>query len=1145
MGVYWATGAILLPYLVLAWFLGIWLHLQGSNLWILRGGLALLGLIAAAAFFFFYRKAKAEDEPPSEEPEEEDSDTQDVDILVHDAVRKLRGSALGRSASLGKLPLVFVLGESASAKTHTVVNSSLDPELLAGHVYQDNQILPTATANFWYTKSAVFADLAGGVLRENKKFARLIRLLQPGRVSSAMQSGRQAPRAVIVCFDCGRFLEERASESVTAAARQLHSRLQQISQLLGISFPVYVVFTKVDRIPFFPEYVRNFSKDEGNTVLGATLPVRPAHSGGVYADEETRRLEKAFDELFYSLADRRIELLGREHEAEKRPLVYEFPRELKKIRKLLVNFLVDLARPSQLQVNPFLRGFYFSGVRPIVIDDVAAATPNEYVPPAEADAGATRIFSAGQVRGPQAVAQRVVGSRKVPQWLFLSQFFNGVLLKDQVAFRASGFSTRVSFLRRTALAGLALLGLVCVVFLFVSFLENRALENEVMSAAREVPALHLTGGQLASASDLQHLDRLRSVVARLSSYETDGPPWHMRWGLYVGDVLYPEARRVYFQHFREMLFQQTQGNIIEALRALPNEPAANTPNDAYEKSYGELKAYLITTGIPDKSTVDFLSPVLLSHWTNGHDVDPERADLAHKQFDFYSSELPKKDPFSIPGDGHLITQAREYLNHFQGIERIYRALITEADKHAPSVSFNEQFKDTASVVVSNYKVRGAFTQAGADFMKEALRQPNRYVGGETWVVGPIADKLDQATLEQKLADRYTQDYVGEWRNVLERAEVRNYASLSDAETKLEKLTSPTSPLLQFLAFVSQNTNVDISSIRDVFQPAATVVPPTPPDKYRSPSNDEYISALSNLQIAINTLQKSPTTDASATKPLFDAAADGRKAVSKYQGKFHVDQDTKAPVHESVPRLLLKPIDDAEALAGRASTEAVNGAGKGFCKQFTSLLGKFPFNPHGTEELTVAQMNEVLAPKTGALWTFYSSTLSSMIVPQGPVYVPAPNAKVSSRFMDFFRRAASLSDTLYPGGSATPRFAYTVSPLPSNVEVALKIGAETLAQSNPAKNFAWTGNGNEDIDVVTKNGESLGVGETGTWAIFHFVDNALGTWPDLEWVLQTNGRPQKLPDGRIKSFKYHFQVNGFNPLKVGELSRLQCVSQVLP
>ena len=56
--VYLATGAALLVYLILSWFLGTWLHLRGSDLWILRGGLAFLGLIAAGSFLWFYHRAK-------------------------------------------------------------------------------------------------------------------------------------------------------------------------------------------------------------------------------------------------------------------------------------------------------------------------------------------------------------------------------------------------------------------------------------------------------------------------------------------------------------------------------------------------------------------------------------------------------------------------------------------------------------------------------------------------------------------------------------------------------------------------------------------------------------------------------------------------------------------------------------------------------------------------------------------------------------------------------------------------------------------------------------------------------------------------------------------------------------------------------
>lgn len=1138
MGVYWATAAILLPYLVLAWFVGTWLHLQGSNLWILRGGLTFLGVLAAGVFFFFYRKVNADAEAPAEDLGNGD-DVRDVDNLVHDAVRKLRDSSLGHGASLGKLPVVLLLGEPDSAKTHAIINSGLDPELLAGHVYQDNQILPTQSVNLWYTRQAIFADLAGGLIRENKKWGRLLRLLRPGRVSSAFRHGHQAPRAAVVCFDCARFLEAGASETVTATARQVGTRLQQISQQLGVSLPVYVLFTKIDRLSFFSEYVRNFNKEEANNVLGATLPVRPAHSAGVYADEETRRLEKTFDELFYSLADRRMDLLVREHDFDTRGKLYEFPRELKKTRKLLVSFLVDMARPSQLQVNPFLRGFYFSGVRPIVIDDVVAATPHEFVPPNEPDAGATRIFSAGQFRSPQLPVQRAASSRKVPQWVFLSQFFNGVLLKDQVAFRASGFSTRVSGVRRFILALGTFLGLACIVFFSISFIENRALENELTIAAREVPALQLSGGQLASSSDLQHLERLRVMVARLRSYQENGPPWHMRWGLYVGDVLFPEARRAYFRRFDELLFRQAQGNVVGALRSLKDKPGSD---DTYDKPYGELKAYLITTSNPDKSTVDFLSPVLLSHWTNSRSVDPDRSDLADKQFDFYSNELPKGNPFSAQNDIHLIARTRNYLGQFQEIERFYRPLLVEADKHGAPGSFNEQFNESAGTVVSNYRVRGAFTPPGAAFMKDALHQPNRYLTGESWVLGPIAQQLDPATLEQKLTDRYVQDYLSEWRNVLQKTQIRNYSTLADADAKLGKLTSPTSPLLEFFWFVSQNTNVDNQAIKDTFQPSMTVVPPGPPDKYRLPNNEGYIAALSGLQAAISTMENSQSiTDPNSTKPALDAVGEARKAVIKLAGSFRVDP--AGSVEKSVQQLLEQPITYAENLVVGTPKEKLNLAGAQFCTRFSKLSTKFPFNPSAAEELSVAQLNEMLAPNTGALWTFYSSTLAQLLVKQGSRYVAAPGATpVSEPFLEFFTRAAALSDVLYPNGSPTPHFAFALKPLPSNLEsFVLKIGNDTLASSEPAKTFYWTGAG-ENVEVSSKSGDPVET-DPGVWGVFRFMMSARWTGPDLEWISQSNGRNVILPNGKVKSFRYQLQVNGFNPLRPNELSGLRCVKQV--
>jgi hypothetical protein len=64
---------------------------------------------------------------------------------------------------------------------------------------------------------------------------------------------------------------------------------------------------------------------------------------------------------------------ARERRADKLgAAIYELPREFRKLRNAAVRLLVDLGRPSQLRVNPFLRGFYFSGVRPVVVNGIGA-----------------------------------------------------------------------------------------------------------------------------------------------------------------------------------------------------------------------------------------------------------------------------------------------------------------------------------------------------------------------------------------------------------------------------------------------------------------------------------------------------------------------------------------------------------------------------------------------------------------------------------------------------------------------------------------------------------------------------------------------------------------------------------------------------
>ncbi len=418
MNVYWATALVFLIYLVADWFVGSFLHLEGSDLWILRGVLALIGLAGAVVFLWFYSRISRQKLSMGSAAAGASAGSIDAEIatVLREAEARLRSSNLGRGARLGKLPAVFLMGDSATAKTSTLVHSGFDTELLAGQVYEDKNIVPTRSANVWYARNTVFIE-ANSKWAETGVWPRLLRHVQPGIIDS-VRTGH-APRAAVVCFSCEAFFQAGVADALEATVRRIRGRLEEVARTLGISFPVYVLFTKADRIPFFAEFTRNLSNEEAAQALGVTLPVRQSQNIGVFAEQETERLNVAFNNLVLSLADKRRDLLAREHDSQKLGGIYEFPRELRKIRSTIVQLLVDLCKPSQLRAAPFLRGFYFSGVRAVIVNEVARpAAEVQPVPKPEFDpqANATVMFNAGQgqVKAGPIPQPRIVSPRKVP-----------------------------------------------------------------------------------------------------------------------------------------------------------------------------------------------------------------------------------------------------------------------------------------------------------------------------------------------------------------------------------------------------------------------------------------------------------------------------------------------------------------------------------------------------------------------------------------------------------------------------------------------------------------------------------------------------------------------------------------------------------
>jgi type VI secretion system protein ImpL len=1133
---------ILVVSIVLAWLVGPLLGLAGTALLVLRILLVLLGAAAAGIFLFFYFRDKRRDAATKNI-----TGGNDMDTLLRDAEKHLAAAQRGGARTLDTLPLLYILGDANSAKTTAVLKSGFDPELLAGQVYRDQDVVATPVVNIWFAHESVFIEAGDAIRKAPALWSKLIRKTRPKASRAAM--GKQAPvRAAVVCVSVEQFLGATAADSVVAAARTTNQMLRELAQQLGTEIPVYVILTKLDRMPHFTEYVRNLTTDEASQPFGMPFS-RNAVSSGLYAEKATTEVTAALDRILFALSEYRLELLNRENDQNNVDPVYEFPREMRKLRNNLASYLVELARPSHLNANPYLRGFYCTGVRAHMVEQMVAAAAQQ--PQSQpAGAGATRMFTVESMKAVTAPAAPQSVTRKTAQWCFLPRIFPNVILQDRSALAVTSNSQRTHLFRRIVLGSVSALLLLFLIFLTVSWSNNSRLERSVIAAANAIPATSVPNGVLAPTQYLQPLDQLRASLVQLEDYQKNGAPLMYRWGLYHGNSVLEGARRIYFDRFRRLLLTNTQANLIAYLNGLPTTPAAGAD---YTATYNPLKAYLITTSNPDKSTVEFLSPVLMQYWENGKIPETEeQKDLASRQFEYYSGELAQSSPYNINPDTLAVTKARAYLSNFGGFERIYQSMLTAAGKVAPAIDFNKNYPGSNTTVVDSHIVAGAFTRAGFTFMQDAIKHPERYYNGEVWVLGNQAQSsLDLASVTQQLATRYVTDYETEWRTFLHSAAVVHYRGLADAGGKLQILSNPSSTLLELFFTASHNTAVANPDISKEFQPTQAIVLPDTPDRLIGQGNQGYITGLLGLQTAVAQVAQSPNpNDPAAAQPVIAASASAHQAASQAAQAFNLDP--QGHVDQTVLALMQAPITSVDEVLRGAAPAAANSGGAGLCGQFGPVMAKFPFSPSSQVDASPAEVGALLQPGSGALWQFYDAKLKTVLQQAGSTYVPTPGApvKVTPAFLHFFNKAAALSSVLYPAnGAAGLNFNVHILKSPGIQTVAFVVDSQRLAGSDVSRQFTWSFATAQQVQIIATYGtNSLPLPFSGSWGLFHFVNQGKveqsgAAIERLAYPLEIANTPIKAADGT--PLVMHIELSGQNVglLAPGAFSDMKCVSTV--
>lgn len=1079
---------------------------QPADRWILRGGLWLLGTVAAL-LLWFWRMPPAR-AAAAAEPEKGD----EIDVLLSAARSRLAAAREGAAARFAENPILLVAGTGASAKTTMITRSGLEPELLAGEVYRGDAVVPTPAVNVWFAQGNIIVEAAGRLAGEAGRWGRLIREIRPNRLKAMLPGGKQAPRAVVICFGCDELLKPGASEAVPAAAHKLRARLAEASQQLGIRLPVYVLFTKADRLPYFEDFVRNFTTDEAREVLGVTLTVPQQGAVGSYAERESGRIAAAFGTLFRGLALRRLEVLPRETRDDVRAGAYEFPREFRKVTDLATQFLLDLCRPSQLGVSPFLRGFYFTGVRAVYVHDVGAAPPQPGPSSSASAMDATAVFDPRLLQQQAAPAPtRAAGSRKVPEWVFHERVFRDVILKDDIARGITAGGTRVNLLRRSAFAAATAALVVLTIGFTWSFFANRGLLRDTRAAVEGARGL-ASVTPLPDLATLQGLDGLRARSERLNRQAREGHRFSLGWGLYAGDAIQPAVRQLYFQRFGQLQWNRTIQALNDSLGGLQPTPTAA---DAYEPTFDALKAYIVMSTRPDQSTREFLAPVLMRFWTGGAPVEEDRAALAAAQFGFYADELPWGNPYQLAVNDQLVARTQGYLCGFSGSDQFYRMLLGQAAAASAPVRWSD------ATVRNDMVVPAEFTRAGWEQAQSMLGDVQALFERESWVVGECTvEPAQRAQLEQTLRARYDADYIAHWIRFLQAGRVAGYASLEDAASKLAMLSTNQSPLIRMLGVVADNTAVDTMLVGRAFLPVHQVVPANA--TALTDAAGRYLTGLTGLQAAV--AQVASAAGPMRTQAMLAAGPSVQQVKAEVSGlarAFSTEGEARV-VGAAVSTLLQSPVTSVESMMGAVPAQEANAKGQAFCGPFDQVLGKYPFNPRSATEAGLDEIINVFQPGQGALWSFYETDLQELLMRQGTRFVARAGSspQADRGFVDFFNRAAEISRALFDDSGDGPAVVFLLrpqtSPQVSEVSVSLDGQSGRFTQTQAAaRTFEWRGSGSTGASIAVRVGDAdvqVARVDPGPWAVFRLFQQASkferqGSGWLVEW--QVPGRPLTL------------------------------------
>jgi type VI secretion system protein ImpL len=1115
-------------------------------------------------------------DPKKEENEAIAREVTEMRSKLSEALKQLRKTKAGRR-SLGDLPWYVIIGPPGAGKTTAIVNSGLSFPLAEefGRAAIGG-VGGTRNCDWWFTENAVMIDTAGRYTTQesdqsadNAGWLGFLGLVKKNRP-------RQPINGAIVAISLS---DLSLTDEVTQKghARAIRRRLQELREKLEVRFPVYVLFTKADLIAGFTEFFDDLGKEEREQVWGFTLPLDNA-KGDV---SPVAAFDTEFAALLAQLNAQSLEKMQAETDHHRRSLIAGFPSQVASLRGVAQSFLAELFQDSKFEDRHMLRGVYFTS-------GTQEGTPIDRLMMSMA-----RTFGIGR--------QAIGSGRGTGRSFFLTRLFEGVMFPESGLVAANDrVERRYRWAKRGAIAATIIFAGTMGALWLRSFVANESLLAQVetdlqtyQTASAAIPGNPVGDTDLPGI--VPALNTLRDVPVnpvpvRVNPDLPDprDPPSSYEWGLYQGEILANQTGQAYRAALNQHLLPRLLLRLESQIQGSMQEP---------ELLYEALKVYLML-GLEGPMDANIVRQWMELDWTFAYPGE-DRAQLRNDLL-FHLDAMLSEPMVKISLNGPLVQQAQGILSELPLAERVYRGII-----NSPAALALEDWRLTdvggpavARVLVRssgkplNEGIEGIFTRKGFNdvFLGEAVGVATR-VQNESWVLGESGDALQSeaalAALSRDVLDLYYNDFIANYDRMLGDIDIIPMESLGHAVEVTNVLSGPTSPIVNILTAVSNETKLtqqdaptEITEVADQAtglivddleaaaglqtqilirtllsrQAEAEGAPPPPPPGFYVEERFQRLhdlverlegqpSQLDQLMVALTEVY-AELNRMSLRGGVSENGTNGSEALLRFQ-------ESASRIEGPLARWAQQITIGSSGIAADGTRAGINVAWQSqvlpFCTQATEA--RYPFDKLAAQEVAMQDFQKLFAPD-GLINTFFNENLVQVVDtstrPWSFKVVNNVDLGISPAVLQQFEYAAQIRDAFFSTGQLGVQFqlipyalddnALSATILIDGTNVTLQ-KAELTASPLP-RSVTWPGDG---------TGARFGFGPS-----LEGVENAIARdspWGWFRLLDSVHITPTNTPD-RARMF---FSVGGrhavfdiqtssvLNPFQLAALQEFTCPS----